>query len=254
MQHRYEELKQQARTDPNILGFFVTGSRGKGRATEQSDYDIQLVVKDEMVDAYREKYESSGATSDDVVVKGLTEFRAYAAWGSDTAWDRYDFAHVHVEIDKLDSEIQRLVDEKGVIPPDKKDETARYYFDAYANAVFRSLKCVRDGDAFGTRTEAAESVSSFLHLIFAVHGRLKPYGKYLVWELEQFPLEKLPWDAEEIQTDLLTVLTKADVATQQKLLKGIVDLARAEGYAEAVDGWGDVLDWMLAFQTESRNY
>jgi len=47
----------------------------------------------------------------DLVIISISEFRIYALWNSNEAWDRYDFTHIKVLVSKTD-EIQSLIDEK----------------------------------------------------------------------------------------------------------------------------------------------
>jgi hypothetical protein len=58
-------------------------------------------------------------------------------------------------------------------------EFVRGHLDGYINQVYRSLKCYRDGRAAGARLEAADSVRPMLDVMFGLHGRLRPYCKYL---------------------------------------------------------------------------
>lgn len=54
--NKFKELYQIAKTDPNIIGFFFSGSRGKGLQTEFSDYDLYFIVKNSCVHNYKAKY------------------------------------------------------------------------------------------------------------------------------------------------------------------------------------------------------
>lgn len=252
MEESYVRIRQQAQNDPHILGFFLKGSRGKGKVTAASDYDMLLVTADTVAEEYAKKYEEIDLTGNDLSVYGLSAFKEYAAWGSEAVWDRYDFAHITVEIDKLDGEIQKIVDEKGKIPEKELHSFIRYHIDAYINGVFRSIKCTRDADVFGARIEAGESISFFLTLVFAFHSRLKPYGKYLEWELQRFPLEKIPLAPEELTKKVTTILETADITTQQELLSIVEQLARSSGYGDMIDGWEGKFDWMMQL-TLSRN-
>ncbi|MCP4756503.1 MAG: hypothetical protein GY866_37040 [Proteobacteria bacterium] len=58
--------------------------------------------------------------------------------------------------------------------------------------------------------EAAEAVSPLLAAIFALHGRVKPYHKYLQWELETYPLDKFPWKANTLISHLLDIIERGD--------------------------------------------
>ena len=49
----FKELIEEAKNDPNVIGFFLGGSKGKGRETKFSDYDIQVIVKDNVATTYK---------------------------------------------------------------------------------------------------------------------------------------------------------------------------------------------------------
>lgn len=163
---RFNELLIIARADPNILAFLLLGSRGKGLSTEHSDYDCTLIVKDEAVNAYRAQSEELNREGFDLSVTTLTEFAEYAAWGSATAWDRYNFAHTKALVDKLGI-VQKMIDEKGAVPASERGPFIRRSLDHYINQVYRSLKCHRDGDMVASRLEAAEGINPLLDAIFA---------------------------------------------------------------------------------------
>ena len=98
------------------------------------------------------------------------------------------------------------------------------------------------------RLEAAYSIQLFFDVIFAIHGgRLRPYYKYLRWELEQFPLVKIPMDANEILAKITRILDEGDLETQQDILKIMEKVFRKEGHGEVFDSWGEDLVWMRSF-------
>ena len=112
--------------------------------------------------------------------------------------------------------------------------------DAYINYLYRSLKCIRDGNIEAARLEAAFSIPAFLNVIFAIHnGRLRPYYKYLKWELVKFPLTKIPMSAEEIVNNLMKILDNADYKAQQNFLKITEDILRKEGFGHVFESWGE---------------
>jgi predicted nucleotidyltransferase len=73
----YEEVVRTAKTDPAVLGFILCGSRGKGFATAQSDYDCAMVVTD---DPYEDKVDrmSMLPASLDIGVHPLQSFAEHA--------------------------------------------------------------------------------------------------------------------------------------------------------------------------------
>jgi hypothetical protein len=113
-------LLNEARDDPNILAFWLDGSRGKGLETDCSDYDCTMIVEENVLCQYECRYSSLRLAEIDLSVMTLAQFRKYAAWDSDTAWARYNFAHLSALVDKTGGEIQALIDEKGKIPAEVK--------------------------------------------------------------------------------------------------------------------------------------
>jgi hypothetical protein len=83
-----------------------------------------------------------------------------------------------------------------------------------------------------------ESLPWLLETVFALHGRLRPYNKYLRWELESFPLPD-PW------TD---ALMPDQVGTASlRLFPAVETLARRRGHADVLDGWGSDIELIHAF-------
>lgn len=77
-------ILDEASDDLNILAFWLDGSRGKGFENEYSDYDCTMIVKEDVLNQYKSRYENSAVPEIDLTVTTLPQFREYAAWGSDT--------------------------------------------------------------------------------------------------------------------------------------------------------------------------
>jgi predicted nucleotidyltransferase len=238
----YAELRALAERDPNIIGLFLGGSRGKGLATARSDYDVYLVVR-ENEEEYRERFPLRHGDPVEVIVASLERFRAHAEIGSETEWNRYTFAHVAVELDKTGGDIQRLVDAKGKLPSDAAREVAAEALDSYINSYYRSAKNFRGGDPVTGRLDATESVPHFLVALFALHERVRPYNKYLRWELEQHPLPGDEWGAARLLPRLEAVIA-GDLDAQRVLFRALEKLARERGHGDVVDAWGDDVAWL----------
>lgn len=245
----YQEILRLAEADPNVLGFVLGGSRGKGFATEHSDYDCAMMVKDEALGVYVARMRDLPPLFD-VGVYTLQEFAEHAAWGSALAWDRYNWAHIRAQVDKTGGKIQALIDEKGKIPADHVREFIRNELDHYINQVYRSIKCLRDGNAIGYRFEAADSVKPLLDVLFAAHDRrLRPYYKYLQWELKEFPLYKFSWTGDRLLEMMQTILTDGSYQEQQQIFREVERVLRGEGYSEVFDSWGEEL-WIRDYSQE----
>jgi hypothetical protein len=248
----FNRIFNEAKEDPNIIGFFLSGSRGKGLQSQYSDYDTYIIVKDDVVKDYKERYSFRKYEGIDLIVFSISEFKKYAQWGSPEAFDRYSFSHVKALIDK-DGNIQELIDKMAKVPEKHLSKFIAGSLDAYINYLYRSLKCIRDGDIEAARLEAAFCLPSLLNVIFAIHnGRLRPYYKYLKWELEIFPLTKIPLKADEIISLLMKILDSADYKAQQKFLKITEQILRNEGFGHVFDSWGEDFPWMKNFIPENE--
>ncbi len=186
------------------------------------------------------------------IVFSLSEFQKHAAIGSEYEWNRYNFTHLKVLIDKNDR-IQTLVDEKGRMPPEEIRDHVSRNLDGYINNIYRSLKCFRDENIVGARLEASRSIHFLLEVIFSIEGRIAPYYKFLEWELEKHPLQKFGMEPKEIVGCLLKILEDADVKTQQKLLEATERVCRIGGYGHILDDWGPDLEWVKTYEIQKRS-
>ena len=231
----FNEFVEEARKDQNIIGFFLSGSRGKNRETKFSDYDIEIIVKNKASKAYKKKYEKRNKFPFGFTVLSVSEFRQHAKIGGSSEWDKASYTHVKAIIDKT-GEIQKLINEKGRIPKSKIKNYVAGRLDGYINYLYRSLKCFRDGEYVGARLEASRSINFFLDIIFGLEERVTPYYKYLEWELEKHPLKKFPVKSKELIKMLLKVLEDADIKTQQKLFN-LVEKVFRKNYSYVFDNW-----------------
>jgi hypothetical protein len=247
-------LLDRAQTDPGILAFWLGGSRGMGRPTEHSDYDCCVVVAEDAYAALKAELGLDGASTMgwrpgvDLIAVTFPMFEAMAAWDSDQRGHRYAYAHLKALVDKT-GRAQALIDAKACVPADVVPGFIHASLDHALNQAYRALKCLRDGDPAASRFEAAEGVNPFLDAAFALHGgRLRPYYKYLAWELATHPLDRLPFGAAELLLRLTAVLEPEGGAALCRLLAGSEPAFRAAGHGAAFDGWGRTLAWILAGQ------
>ena len=238
---RYFDLLDLAEASSDVLAFWLTGSRGKGRQTAASDYDCVLIVKDEVFEAWRDRHAGHGRGLTDCSVMTLDRLRAHAAWGAPDAWDRYSYAHVRVLADRTGGLCQRIIDEKARVPPDEVTGFIDRSLDHYLNQTYRALKCLRDGLPSAARLEAAEGIAPLLDALFALDGgRLRPFYKYLAWELAEHPLA-----AGQALALEAPALLDPDAAILSRLLRDAEPLFRTSGHGAVFDGWGGDLAWML---------
>jgi hypothetical protein len=240
----FDTILNHANSDPAILGLILAGSRGKGFENEHSDYDAILIVADGAANALRRKY--AGTVGVDLMILTSAQFDAYAAWDSPMAWDRYNFAHVKLLVDKTGTLAARIA-AKGIIPKDKRKGVIDTRIDAYVNGVYRSVKCVRNGYALGAHLEASNAMLDLIALVFALNGRHAPFYGYLEKELAAYPLEQMPLPAPEFLAHLRRVLESADLKAQQSLLAATEKLCRERGHGGVFDSWDGKDKWAMTY-------
>ena len=67
----------------------------------------------------------------------------------------------------------------------EQDAVLAARLDGYVNFVYRAVKADREGRRLERRLDAAESLAWLLDVVFALSARVRPYNKYLAWELQE---------------------------------------------------------------------
>ncbi|WP_366510910.1 hypothetical protein [Streptomyces sp. MP131-18] len=233
----------RAEADPTVLGVVLSGSRAHdGMPTVHSDFDVHVVTGDEGPSAFDAL---DGYRSDhlDLVVLKLAEFRTRGLPGDPQSWSRYAYVHARVLADRLGGGIADILDRKRTLTAAEAAEQAAGYLDAYTNQIYRSLKSHRDGRGALAHFDAAESVPFALEVLFALHGRVRPYNKFLEWELSRRPLGR-GWAAERLLPRLRRILADGDPAVQRGLFADVERAARAGGHGGVLDSWGIDLEFL----------
>jgi hypothetical protein len=213
-----EPLLEEARADDNVVGLVVFGSRGKGAfVTERSDWDVFVVVREKRDDR---PFSRGGAV--ETVELTLDELR------SQPAWQRYSLAWLEPQLDKTGEVAEALRDATRVDP-----QAAAEPLDGYVNSYYRSLKNARVDLELASLLDAQESIPWLLEFVFTVHGRLRPYNKWLAWELDAHPLP-----SNTLQLGRLERIARTgDLVEQAALFRDAEALARAKGLGAVIDGW-----------------
>lgn len=218
----FEDLVARATADPRVLGLILTGSHARDMATEHSDHDVMVVVES-FTEAWPEPV---------VRTPELDTIPYLLAWLSDTSqkWSRWQFRGARVLLDRTDGAVLAdLCGAQATLTPQEAHDWSREHLDGYINQIYRAAKNRRDGRLTLARLELMESVAWFLDTLFALHGRVRPYNRYLSWELENFPLGD-PWDAATLPERLAE-----DPAS---LWLDLERLARRRGHGDVIDSWG----------------
>ena len=227
----FDELVEVAESREDVLGLYVFGSRGRElMVDERSDWDVCVVLADAKA---REEFDYEfpyvhGAPVE-IASATLDELR-----GDSSEHSRYAAAHARVVLDKTDGELGRVVAEQESLPSGQREAIVCEALDAYINQTYRSLR-------YGTRLDAVEAVPPALRTIFALGDRVRPYNKYLEWELRHHPLDG--WTADEL-LPLLDHVLAGESEAQHELFRRIEAQVRREGFGEVVDGWEPDVEWL----------
>jgi hypothetical protein len=238
LEEKYQLVLEESKTNKDILGLFLGGSRGKSDEflTKDSDMDVYVILSDTASDELKEKLKAYGSSWFEIRVLTLSEFTRYAEFGSSKDWDRYNFSHNKAIVDKT-GEIQKLMDEKGVLPEPVREELIKESIDSYLNQVYRSAKYWRDGKNLSAYIDATESLPFLMTALYALENRLKPYNKYFEWELKNHPLKLLSWGVDEFISDYKHILETGDIKTQEKILKDVKKLFTDNGFKDIFSEW-----------------
>jgi hypothetical protein len=218
-----DELLAQANDDENVLGVVVHGSRGRGlHIHEGSDWDVIVVVREP-----GGRYDSTerGGELEAFEVTNLTALPTWmlpAVTWTTPAQDKT-------------GEIAAQLAEITTVDP----ATAAEPLDGYINSYYRSAKNVRAGLELAALLDAQESISHYLDFVFAAHGRVRPYNKWLEWELREHPLP--------VALDLVRlerIARTGDLDEQRALFRDTEALARRLGHGATIDGWEPDVAWL----------
>ncbi|MEM7736917.1 MAG: aminoglycoside 6-adenylyltransferase [Deinococcota bacterium] len=247
-QHIYELAAQ----DDDVMGLFLSGSRGKKFANQFSDYDIRIVFKNDVnitqASSTYSKFTKKQAI--DIILFSLSQLQTYAEFGSANAWDRYSFTHVEALIDK-DGTLQPLIDTKGKVPPEQRHEYIITCLDTLINSCIRSLKCHRIDDTLGAKLEASGGILHLFNVVFGLEGRHAPFLSYLTRELTHYPLEAFPLASDELLTHITRIVDTGSITSQQHLMHHIEVCCKDVGLAHIFEAWQDDWPWFLNYRSQT---
>lgn len=239
----FTDFVAHASASPDVVGLVLSGSHAReGMATAHSDHDVYVITADDRTVTPAALLDGRRSAALDVMRLSLSEFRTRGLPGGTDPWDRYAFVHSQVLLDRLGGTITRLVAEKAVLDAPEARRLVRSELDAYINSLYRSVKSHRDARPAVAHLDAAESVPYLLTVVFALHQRVRPYNKYLLWELEHHPLGAPEWAADVLFPQIGRIVADGDPATQRALFATVERAARQAGHASVLDSWGADID------------
>ncbi|MGU3646232.1 hypothetical protein ACLBXX_14790 [Microbacterium sp. C23T] len=187
-----EELARQNARDhgEGFVGLILSGSAGRDFATHHSDLDVFVVLTDTAA-ADRTVTHSSAV---DEIPTSLTALETAAPYGTNDWWNRWAFAWAPVLFDRAGGRVVAAALRQATLTPDEQQAVLLRHdrLDGWINFAYRALKSDRDGRTTERRLDAVESVAWLLDVIFSLAARVRPYNKYLLWELGTHPLPDWP--------------------------------------------------------------
>lgn len=244
-EREYRAFLARATADDDVVGVVLFGSRGSGPfATDASDFDVFVVVR-RAVDRW--PYVHGAAV--ETVATTLDVFEGYALAGSPGAWNRPSFVYARVELDKLGGEIGRIVERKRRLTPDEARALASEALDDYVNALYRSLRNLEAGRDLEGRLDAAESIPPLLTTVFALEGRVRPFNKWL-----RYDLERKPPAIDGLLERIDRIVRDGDPGEQRSLFRDVERQARGAGHGGVIDGWEPDVDWLRGTRARDDLY
>lgn len=227
-----------------LLGLVLTGSAGRGLATSRSDLDVFVVLTDEA---------ASGRATDhspdvDEIPVSWSELTAPGEFGSEDWYARWAFAWAPVLLDRTSGSLAAAVLAQARVDDAEAERILIEHdrLDGWVNYAYRALKSDRDGRALERRLDAAESVPWLLDTIWSLAGRVRPYHKYLPWELRAHPLPGWPAD---VLLPLLERTLDGDPAAVRETFARVSAACAAHDaergrstLSDVITGWGAELD------------
>jgi hypothetical protein len=236
------ELLAYAERETGVLGVFLIGSQTReGFADEASDYDVGVVVRDDALASFDLQWPYRRGEPVEVMSSTLDGLRAHAELGTASEWARYQYAHAKVLLDKT-GEVGRVLAEKARLPQDLARSTAAAAIDGFINSTYRSLRSRGRGLERAARLDASESIPHLLNAVFALEGRVRPWNKYLEWELREHPLDEPEWAFDSF-LDRIDGLPSA-AAEQHAMFVDLERVARRRGLGEVIDSWEPDVAWL----------
>lgn len=242
----YAELLDRARADPGVVGVVVFGSRAAGPfAQDISDVDCFVVV-DGSADEAR-AWQTPHGSPVEAWAMTFDAFRAHAEPGSSTAWNRPALIRARVDLDKLNGEIGQIVDRKRHLDSAEASALVDDALDGAINSMYRALRNLESGRTLGGQMDALESLAPLLTSVFALEGRVRPFNKWLVFELAEEPLQT-PAFANLVDR-LEAFLADPSAERVRDAFRMIEDAARGQGHGAIVDSWEPDLPWLRGDET-----
>ena len=184
--------RNEAAFGEEFLGLVLSGSAGRGLATDRSDLDVHVVL----AESVRTMPEVARSPELDEIPVRLDRLEAVPPFGNPDWWFRWSYAWAPVVLDRSGGRVAAAARRQATLTPEEADAVLLEHsrLDGWLNLAYRALKSDRAGRLLECRLDVAESVHWLLDVVFALEARVRPYNSYLAWELRTHPLRRWPRD------------------------------------------------------------
>lgn len=181
---------------PSLLGLVLSGSAGRGLATDRSDLDLLVILTPEIVNSpssprlHTPELEQIPLT--------LDRLETTAPFGDSQYAYRWSYAWAPVLADLTGGRVASAIERQTRLTPDEALQLMLQHdrLGGWLNLTFRALKSARDGQMLEAQLDAVEALPFFLDIVFGLEGLVRPYNKYLPWAIANHPLAD--WRADEL--------------------------------------------------------
>lgn len=175
------------RSDPEVLGIVLVGSRSRGHDDERSDDDFEVILNDEAharlapTDCVTfARLEGAMRLLYDAQLVGLSSLEAKQTSSLDL--DRWPYERAHVLWDQ-DGAVNRAVSAAGRMPADFREARLRHGAVDTWLAISRAEKTLARGYEAAGRQVIARGAKALARVIFALEHRWVPLDHWLEAEL-----------------------------------------------------------------------
>ena len=173
----------------------------------------------------------------------VTEERLERLAREEGHWARSGFVGARVLFERT-GRIEALVARIASYDEETGARLAYEHYDGYLNGFVRSLRAWQQGNEFGARLQAAESLTCLVKALFALERRVAPYHDRLVGPALD-ALAGQGWRPGELERTLLELARSAAPAAQQALEARVEALMESRGVRAHAE-WGEQLERLKA--------
>ncbi|WP_198671835.1 nucleotidyltransferase domain-containing protein [Desertihabitans aurantiacus] len=190
------ERRLSAELGPALLGLVLSGSAGRGLATEHSDLDLLVVMTPEAAQDPAAPWLHTAELEQ--IPLALDHLEEIAPYGSPEYAYRWSYAWAPVLADATGGRIAAALERQTHLSTAETVDVLIGHgrIGAWLNLTFRALKSVRAGRPLQARLDAVEALPYFLDVVFALDGLVRPYNSSLPWALAAHPLPS--WSGEDL--------------------------------------------------------